>query len=265
METMSGLRHLAMNLGIALATLLFLTGCQSPTLSSGQPLVGQPQSVQGSASTNVTHAAAPPLQRGIVVNGTGSVSARPDRAVVSAGVQKRATSAQEAHDATSQAMQGVIGAIKGLGISEQAIRTGGVSLYPMSDDKNTITGYVATNTVTVTLDNVDQAGPVLDAAVKAGANTADNVQFTLKDPSALRHQALSAAVADARAKAAVLAEAAGVTLPSLESISEGGMSEPQPLTSAGMGAAASAPTMPIEPGQITVTANVTVAFASPSP
>lgn len=265
METMFGIRHLAMNLGLALATLLLLTGCQSPTLSSGEPLVGRPQSVQSSASTNATQAAAPSLQRGIVVNGIGSVSARPDRAVVSAGVQRRATTAQEAHDASSQTMQGVIGAIKGLGVSEQAIRTSGVSLYPMSDDKNTITGYLATNTVTVTLDNVDQAGPVLDAAVKAGANTAGNVQFTLKDPTALRHQALSAAVVDAKAKAAVLAEAAGITLPSVESISEGGVSEPQPMPLAGTGAAASTATMPVEPGQITVTANVTVTFASASP
>jgi uncharacterized protein len=232
---------------------------QSPTLVQSAPVSGARSDLRAVG----TPAAAPSTGWGITVTGSGSVSAKPDRAIVSTGVQSRAGTAQEAHDTNNQAMQGVIGAIKEMGIPERSIQTNGISLYPATDEKNAIAGYIAMNNVTVTLDDLNQAGPVLDAAVKAGANSAGNVQFTMKDSTALRNQALTAAVADAKAKAAILAEAGGMTLTGITSISEAGTSEPMLQALAGKGAAAAGPTTPVEPGQITVAAQVVVVFGAP--
>ena len=252
-----------------------LTGCQAglrgtvtpatdqTTGSPGEVVVAAPANAGIVRASNLAAAAAatPTTQRGIVVSGTGHVSAKPDRAMVSAGVQSRAATAREAHDATNRTMQAVIAAIKGMGIPDTAIRTSGIALYPTSDDKNAITGYAAMNTVTVTVDDVNQAGAVLDTAVGAGANTGGNVQFTLKDPTTLRNQALVAAIGDAKAKSAVVAEAIGIATPGILAVSEGGVSEPVLAAADGRGAAAGSAT-PIEPGEITVTAQVSVTFGS---
>lgn len=215
---------------VGVAILVALGACASADPGSGSPSLQQTAIAAPSTSSQAALIAADTPrasagagsgtsssteQRSIVVIGSGSLSARPDRAIVSAGVQSRATSAQDAHDANSRAMQGVIDAIKGIGIPERAIRTSGISLYPVADDKQVITGYVAMNNVTITVDDIDQAGTVLDTAVKAGANTAGNVQFTLKDPTTLRNKALTAAVADAKLKGGILAEAIGIVLSSL--------------------------------------------------
>jgi uncharacterized protein YggE len=142
-------------------------------------------------------------------------------------VLRAVATAQAAHDLNNQAMQGVVDAIKAMGIPERAIHTGGISLYPTIDQKNAITGYTATNNVTVTLDNSDQAGSVLDTAVRAGANMAGTIQFTMKNPAALREQALAAAIAGAKAKASTLAQASGVAMAGIVSVAKSGVCEPE--------------------------------------
>jgi uncharacterized protein YggE len=204
---------------------------------------------------------APSTVKGIVVSGTGRVSARPDRATVSAGVQTRGRTAQEAQNDNNQTMQAVIAAIKAVGIPDQSIRTNGVSLYPIYDQGQVITGYNASNNVVVTVDDVNQVGTVLDAAVRAGANQATNVQFGFKDESALRNKALAAAAADARAKADALAGALGLQITGIESVAEGGVSTPIVTQPRALGVSAAAPaSAPIEPGQLDVVAQVTVVF-----
>jgi uncharacterized protein YggE len=158
-------------------------------------------------------------------------------------------------------MQAVIAAIKGIGIPDKNIQTNGVSLYPIYDQGQTISGYNASNNVVVTVDDVNQVGAVLDAAVRAGANQATNVQFGFKDESALRNQALAAAAADARGKADALAGALGLQITGIESVAEGGVStpilqQPRPLAVAAAAPAAA----PIEPGELEVVAQVTVVF-----
>jgi uncharacterized protein YggE len=158
-------------------------------------------------------------------------------------------------------MQSVIAAIKGLGIPDKDIQTQGVALYPIYDQGQAITGYNATNNVVVTVENVDQIGKVLDTAIQAGANQATNVQFGFKDETKLRNQALAAAAADARGKADALAGALGLQISGIESVAEGNVSYPMPLAprALGVASAASVPA-PVEPGQLAVTAQVTIVF-----
>jgi uncharacterized protein YggE len=121
---------------------------------------------------------------------------------------------------------------------------------------NTIVGYTATNAVTARVRNLAQAGPVVDAAVGAGANRVDGPALTAADDRLLSRQALRAAIADARARAQAIAAAAGVKLGRLRSVSESaGVVLPE-----GPVAAKSAVATPVEPGTIQTEADVTVVF-----
>lgn len=236
-------------------------------VASAQPLPGV--AAVAPAAVNASVAVAPLPQtatgapmRGISVNGTGRVEARPDQAIVQAGVSTRAQTAQQAQADNNQAMQSVINAIKGLGIPDKDVQTSGVSLYPVITENNTVSGYNATNSVSVTVENVDQAGAVLDAAIKAGANTASGIRFGFKDETALRNRALAAAAADARSKADALAAALGLQISGVQAVSEGQVNIPIPLASPRAASAAqAAPSVPIEPGEQTITAEITIVFS----
>ncbi len=236
-------------------------------VAPGQSLAGVASSAP--AGVNTSAVLSPPPQsspgatpRGIAVSGTGRIQARPDEAIVQAGVSTRAQTAQEAQAENNQQMQNVLNAIKALGIPDKDIQTTGVSLFPVITEGNTVNGYNATNNVRVTVENIDQAGAVLDAAVKAGANTASGISFTFKDETSLRNKALAAAAADARSKADALAAALGLQISGVQSVTESQVSIPVPLAVPRAAAApAAAPSVPIEPGQQTVTAEITIVFS----
>ena len=196
----------------------------------------------------------------ITVSGTGQIQAQPDEAFVSAGVRTQAQTAQAAQSQNNQQMQSVIDAVKALGIPAKDIQTGGVSLSPVYSNNQTIQAYEARNTVNVTVEQVSQAGQVLDAAVRAGANQTGGISFGLKDDTALRNKALAAAVADARSKADALAAAGGLKVSGIDSMMESSVSVPIPVARAPLGAAAASQAVPVEPGQLTVTAQVTVVY-----
>lgn len=122
--------------------------------------------------------------------------------------------------------------------------------------------YTATNSVEVTIRNLDSAGKVLSAATAAGANQLYGVRFEIEDPSALQGEARKKAVEDARARAERLAQLAGVKLGPAVSITEldGGGGGPVPMFAmAKMDAAAA----PVERGELTVTSTVQIVFALP--
>jgi len=222
----------------------------APAAISGRAEVVQPppSSATGSA-------------RGIEVTGLGQIEAQPDEAIVDAGVQTRAATAQDAQATNNKTMQAVLDAIKAVGIPAKDIQTTDVSLYPIIDQGDTVSGYNASNSVTVTVENVGQAGAVLDAAVKAGANTANGIRFTFKDQTTLRNKALAAAAADARSKADVLAAALGLQISGVQSVTEGQVNIPIPFAAPrALAGAAPSQAVPVEPGQQTVTAEVTVVF-----
>ena len=207
----------------------------------------------------------PSGQSGIAVTGEGQVSAAPDQALVNLGVQTEAPSAQAAIQANSQAMAAVIAAVQGAGIPAANIRTVGVNVSPVmaparpgeGTPPQTV-GYRATNTINVTVDDVTRAGAVLDAGIGAGANVANGLRFGFKDDAALRRQALDLAARAARSDAEALAGALGVRISGVTSVEElgGGGGGPVPLAAR----AEASNAVPVEPGQLTVTANVRIVF-----
>ena len=211
--------------------------------------VGRPAPASGAGAAST---AQPSL---VTTNGHGDVTAVPDEAVVSAGVNTHAATAAAALSQNAQLMQQVIAALKNAGGSD--LQTQEVSLNPQTDEQGTVTGYVAQDTVSAKA-KIAAAGALIDAAVGAGANTVDGPSLDVSDSDALYRDALKQAVADARAKAQALAQAGGFTVGPVFSVSEGGAA-PQPLYRAAAAPAVAAPT-PVEPGTQDVTADVTVSF-----
>jgi uncharacterized protein len=194
--------------------------------------------------------------RTITVTGLGTVTTVPDQASFDLTVETRAASAAAALVRDADAADAVAAAVKKAGVAPADLQTSQVSLSPQTNESGTdVIGYVASDTVTVAT-SIARAGAVVDAAVGAGATGVSGPALSRSDVDALTGEALRLAVADAHAKAAALAEAAGVTLGGAQSIAEGQDATPVP---ADRYSAAASPT--IEPGAQTIDATVTVAYA----
>lgn len=203
------------------------------------------------------------VQRTIVVNGEGEASAAPDMAIVSIGVQTEALTAADALRQNSANMAATIDKLKKLGIAERDIQTSGLSVNPRynyQDNRSPkVIGFTASNNVTVRLRKLDNAGSVIDEAVQSGANTLGGISFSFSDPKPLLEAARKDAVADAKAKAAVLTQAAGVRLGRLVNIQEGYASAPQPkMYSARM--EASDVSVPLQAGESSVNVSVSLTY-----
>ena len=175
---------------------------------------------EGAAAVETT-----PATDTVTVSGTGSVTAVPDRAEISAGVETRAPTAKAALAANAAAMQKVLGALKAGGGTDVTTQT--VSLSSAFDNQGQPNGYVASNLASAktTLAN---AGALIDAAVAAGATNVYGPSLSRSDADALSKQALGKAFADAKERAEVLAEAAGRSLGRVTAMVEGG-SAPVPI------------------------------------
>ena len=201
----------------------------------------------------------------ISVTGEASISVPPDLALLDAGVASDGKTAREASEANNTAMAKVLAALKTAGIDDKDVQTSRLSIQPQyaanRSGPSAITGYRASNRVTVKLHDVSKVASVIDALVGAGANDIGNVNFTVSKASELLDQARDKAFADARRKAEIYAKAAGVTLGTPLSIAEEGA--PAPMFRAKMlGAtpmAAAAPT-PIAQGEETLSVTVAVSW-----
>lgn len=194
------------------------------------------------------------------VTGVGTVNVTPDMATLSLGVTSNGATAVAAMAATNAALAAVTDRLKANGVAAEDMQTSNLSLYPNwvgydSGAAPTIDGYVASNMLTVNVRALDQTGAVLDAVITDGANTLNSLTFGLSNPRPAEDDARRAAVTDARARAEVLAAAAGVKLGELVSITEGSaMTDPMPMYRADAAAA------PVEAGQLAVSASVTLVF-----
>lgn len=200
----------------------------------------------------------------ITVTGQAEVSAAPDMAVVTLGVTTEAKTAAQAMALNSRDLDRVFAALKTAGIAARDMQTSGLSLgprwsRPTEGAARQVVGFAAVNNVTVRVRKLDALGGVLDGLVKAGANTIDGLQFSLSSPGPLQDAARAQAVKDAHRKAALMAEAAGVKLGRVLSISESG-SGPRPLPMLRMAAAGASP-VPIAGGEVSFSADVTVTYA----
>lgn len=198
---------------------------------------------------------AEPSARTITVSGHGTVTTVPDRASFQFTVETRAGSASDALARNGDAATALVAALRSAGVAPADLQTSQVSLYPQTtDDGRTVTGYLASTSVSATT-AIPKAGAVVDAAVRAGATGVSGPGLSRSDEDALYRDALARAVADAKRKAAALATAGGLALGSVQSIVEGS-SAPVPLPYAQRAAAP-----PVEPGTQTVDADVTVTYS----
>jgi uncharacterized protein YggE len=201
----------------------------------------------------------------ITVTGTGYVYAEPDMAKITIGVTTESDTSTGAMSKNADLMSAVMSAVKSVGIPAKDIQTTRVAVDPVysySTAKPKITGYRATNTVTVTVRDTSKVGPVIDAAYKAGANDINGVNFMLSEERSadVYKQALDKAIAQGSDKAKTIANAAGVANPQLKSVSESASySPPVPLYEARAADTAGAAT-PISTGEERVQATVTMVY-----
>jgi hypothetical protein len=202
-------------------------------------------------------------QRGPVIEGTaltisaeGSVAATPDMATVSLGVTTEGATADAALRANAERMDRLVQVLRRAGIAERDIQTSGLNVNPqyvyVENRPPTISGYMALNQVSVRVRNLDGLGRIVDQAIAAGGNTLNGISFGLQDRDAALNAARRDAMADALARINLYAEAAGLRLHRIISISEGGgymPAPPMPYAMARMEDAMAAPT-PIAPGEV---------------
>ncbi|MBK1635852.1 SIMPL domain-containing protein [Rhodovulum adriaticum] len=199
----------------------------------------------------------------LTVTGTGEVDAAPDMATLRFGVEHEDRRAEAAMAAVSADMARILERLSAAGVAPRDMQTSGLSLSPVwtgydSGKRREITGFHASNQLTVRVRGLEGIGGLLDRVITEGANSFQGISFGLQGPEPLQDEARRRAVAEALRKAELYAEAAGVSLGSVISISESGSSDPRPVM---MEAArmASAP-VPVAAGEVSLSARVTMVF-----
>lgn len=240
-------------------------------LALGTPVATTPASAPAALAGVPVAAAAPamaqPVPQGaapaqVTVVGVGTARATPDTARVEIGVETEADTTADALAENNTQVQRVIDRIQQLGVEEADIQTSSFNISPSYNrDGDEITGYTVRNTVNVTIRDLAQAGDVLDEVVAVGANRVFGISFSVDDPAALQETARAAAVANARARAEQLADAAGVTLGDVLVITENiGAGPPVPVLSA-PSADTAAESVPVQSGQQEISASVQITYA----
>jgi len=224
----------------------------------------------------VGFAAAAPLDTSnnkvIQASGTGNVIGTPDRAQVTFSVQTENADVKIAQQENAVQMAKVIDALVAIGIPRDALKTTGYNIYPVYEDTTKsildqkVRTYRVTNTLTVTLHDVSKTGDVIDVAVANGINQASSIQFLLSDEQSqvLRTEALKKAVARARADADTVAGAMGTAIIGVQSADISGGYSPVLFDNyqyqAGNAMMKSVAPTPIQPGDITVSATVSITY-----
>jgi uncharacterized protein len=206
----------------------------------------------------------PLTEHAISVTGTGEATYAADVATVSLAVSARGKDLAALREDVSRRASAVLAALRELGIAEPDFNAPDLTLQPEYDYRHgqRLTGYRAARQLGVRVRDLERLGNVLDATLAAGADEVHGVQMAAADPSAAEHAALAKAVAAARAKAEVLAQAAGISLSGVARIEEEqAFDAPMPMfRAAAIETAADAPTEVVA-GPLTVTRRVRVWFA----
>lgn len=198
--------------------------------------------------------------RTITVSGTGIINSVPNEAQFSFGVTTTASTAAAALSANAARMSRVVATLERLGIRPAQLQTAEISLTPQTNQSGSqIVGYSASNSVTASTENVAKSGSIVDGAVGAGANLVSGPNLTPSDQQELSREALVAAMADAHARAATIAKAAGVRLGQVVTVTEQSSTIP-PLVP-GIEARAANASTPVEAGTVQTEEDLTVTFA----
>jgi uncharacterized protein len=200
------------------------------------------------------------------ISATGEVTRVPDIAIISAGVVSRSTTATGALQDSADRMQRVLAALKRAGVEDRDIQTSSVNLnaeyrYPENQPPQ-LTGYTATNSVTIRFRDIRNSGKILDALVSQGANQINGPNLTIDKPEAALDEARAKAVAIGRARAELYARALGMRVVRVVSVNEsGGYAVPPPAPPPMvMQAAESRAFTRIEPGEQKLQVNLAMTF-----
>jgi len=230
---------------------------------SAAAIVGATIIFAATASAQAQQPQLPAVARVIVI-GEGSAAAPPDYAQIRSGVTTRAKTAKEAADANAKLMTAVTAALTEAGVAQKDIQTAQFSVQPtyvqqQSSAEPKLSGFIASNQVSVTIRQIAKLGDILDRLVTAGATDIGDIEFLHSDPAKVLDQARTAAVADARRKAELYAEAAGLSLGRVAFITEDSGYVPV-MPMAAPRKSMSAMVAPIAPGEDTLQARITVGF-----
>jgi uncharacterized protein len=200
------------------------------------------------------------------VTGEGKVTATPDIAVVTAGVQTQGATVKQIQQELNTKINKITDAIKKLGVDSKDIQTTNYNVSPIYDYRNgtqRITGYQANSNVTIKVRNLDSANGVVDAATANGANQIGGISFDVSDKTKAENEARTKAVEEAKKKAELAAKTAGFSLGKVINYNEnfGGVPRPLMYAKAEMDLAAgnAAPTQ-IEPGSSEIVVSVSLSY-----
>lgn len=256
------LPHIRKQAVFAVASLvLLISAAFLPARAQGTQQVVQPTPVSP----------VPVYARTVTVSGAGSADVTPDIAYVTLGVTTDAKTAREALTQNNTQMQSLMTALASAGIASADIKTQGLQVFPrynnnpnpptttQGETTNELVGFTASNTVEVTVRQINNLGQILDQAVTAGSNQIQGIRFDVKDPSQVMDQARQAAMQDAAHKAQQLATLSNAKLGVVITINEES-NRPIPFQASGGVAASMAQAVPVSPGTQTVTVNLTVTW-----
>ena len=218
------------------------------------------------AAAQIAHSPILPDGTLLDISAEGKTTRTPDIATIAAGVVTQGATAAAALSDNAQRMNAVLAALKSAGIALRDISTATVKLNPQyhygDNQPPVITGYQATNSVSVRFRDIAKSGAILDALVKQGANQIDGPNLVLADPDAALDKARTDAVKRARTRAELYARAAGLSVSRIVSISESGENAggPRPPVFFARAAAAPQADTTIAPGETDVTVTLSVRF-----
>ncbi|WP_096273098.1 SIMPL domain-containing protein [Paucisalibacillus globulus] len=204
-------------------------------------------------------------QRKVTLYGEGSVMAQPDQATIVLGVITENRNLQQAQQTNATETTNVINAILNSGVPRENIQTSEFRIdidYDFQDGKQVFRGYRVTNLLTITVEDIEKVGEIVDIAVNNGANTVRNINMTVSNQDRYYQRALANAIKNAQEKSLLVADTLGVSIneipDQLKEISSTTPEQPRPFV---LGVSTEkASTTPIEPGQFKITALVEAIF-----
>ena len=205
------------------------------------------------------------LPRTISITGNGSATSPPDMATINTGVVTQGKNAADAMKANNEIMAKLMAALKAQKIPAKDIQTSDFSVSPQyaRDDRGRtqqeIVGYRVSNQVRVVIRNLPELGKVLDTLVSTGSNRVSGISFGITDSDGILNEARNNAIADARSKANLYAQALGIKVGKVVSVSESSVIAPRPQFFARAAMADSA--VPIASGEQELTATIDLVFA----
>lgn len=234
-----------------------------------------PSAASGTSHMTTYHPNSIQPETTLDISANAKVKRAPDIAYITAGVSEEAETAVAAMAAQAKAMTSMMEALKSAGIADKDMQTSNISLNPVHDyveetdpagrrsGKQVLRGYSASNQLTVKVTDLDSLGETLDSLVAAGGNSFSGLNFALEDAGEARDEARRKAVADATARAELYADAVGMRVARIVSISETGGFDPMPAPMGRMMAmneSADMSSTPISGGEISYSATVNIRF-----